>query len=54
MSKAASPSFSVLKLGSGWSWASHAMQEIKGEEALISVPFRPKTKRKKTPGRRSH
>lgn len=38
MAKGASPTFSVLKLESGWFWASHAMQEIKGEEALIG-PF---------------
>jgi hypothetical protein len=38
MAKAAGLSFSVLKLEGGWFWASHAIQEIKGEEALIG-PF---------------
>jgi hypothetical protein len=38
MAKAAGPSFSVIRLDSGWFWTSYAMQEIQGADALIG-PF---------------
>jgi hypothetical protein len=38
MAQAASQSFSVVKLESGWFWTSYAMQEVQGAEALIG-PF---------------
>jgi hypothetical protein len=38
MAKAASPSFSVVILESGWFRASYAMQKARGKEALIG-PF---------------
>jgi hypothetical protein len=38
MAKAASPSFSVVKLEKGWFWASYAVPEIRRGEALIG-PF---------------
>jgi hypothetical protein len=38
MAKAASPSFSIAKLESGWFWASYTMRLVRGGDALIG-PF---------------
>jgi hypothetical protein len=38
MAEAPGPNFSVMKLETGWFWASRAMQDVHGRKAMIG-PF---------------